>query len=212
MLNMIDVHVLSCPGVRWPARLKAMTRAALFVCYYLLFLQTEASNQCGSPEAQLLERVRRGTPDTGDHFKALSEAFEEVYGRPRKPATLGTIDDLPSEILEGAEKYTPNIENPLLADAVLSMKKNRAMSRSDRNNYENKVKKSPRGLTYKDHKPRIGCGVPVCTIIDMKIKTFRSICDMAKYLDENGMHRRVFEVQKGSCENASMRQIFIKVK
>ncbi len=50
-------------------------------------------------------------------FRALGIAYKDVYGQVRQSASLGTMDDLPTEILEGASHYRPQVENPLLKDA-----------------------------------------------------------------------------------------------
>ena len=144
------------------------------------------------------------TADPSGFFEALSLAFSKIYGQPRTEASLGTINDLPMELKEGAEKYTPNIENPLLLDQNNVERKDRSMQGRKKSSYRKRVQQVPNGFSFRDHKKKLGCGVPVCTIIDMKVKSFRSLCDLAAYMNENGMHRRVMEVQKGSCENSSI--------
>ena len=54
---------------------------------------------------------------------------------------------------------------------------------------------------YQDDPP--GCGFPICTIIDSKPKRFRSTCDLAGYMKENGLYQRVLHFQKGDCADAS---------
>ena len=48
-----------------------------------------------------------------------------------------------------------------------------------------------------------GCGPPICTIIDRKVKTFLSMCHFVEYMNLHGRYRTLFEVQKGSCEESS---------
>ena len=62
----------------------------------------------------IISRVKRSPKFIPNLFRILSKAFADVYGRERKPASLGTADDMPTEIREGAETYVPKIENPLL--------------------------------------------------------------------------------------------------
>ena len=55
--------------------------------------------------ADFLTRVKRATKNkSGDFFRVFTVAYERVYGRPRKMASLGTIDDMPTEILQGANR------------------------------------------------------------------------------------------------------------
>lgn len=60
-----------------------------------------------------------------------------------------------------------------------------------------------------EHKAKIdssepnGCGFPVCAAVDMRPKRFKSLCSMAAWMKEEGMNRRIFEVQKGGCEDVS---------
>ena len=64
----------------------------------------------------------------------------------------------------------------------------------------------PIGPPYKERlrkQDKPGCGTPVCSIIDRKVKTFMSMCHFVEYLMQNGRYRTIFEVQKGSCEEAS---------
>ena len=62
----------------------------------------------------IISRVKRSPKFIPNLFRILSKAFAKVYGRERKPASLGTADDMPTEIRDGAETYVPKIENPLL--------------------------------------------------------------------------------------------------
>ena len=48
-----------------------------------------------------------------------------------------------------------------------------------------------------------GCGVPVCGIVDMRIKTFKSMCHLVDWMQVEGKYRQFQEVQRGTCENAS---------
>ena len=48
-----------------------------------------------------------------------------------------------------------------------------------------------------------GCGFPICVDVDMRPKRFESMCSFTKWMKENGHERRIFEVQKGGCEDVS---------
>ena len=48
-----------------------------------------------------------------------------------------------------------------------------------------------------------GCGFPVCAMIDMKPKRFKSLCRLVEYMKEKNMFRRVLHIQKGDCADAS---------
>ena len=50
-------------------------------------------------------------------YRILNQAFVVVYGRERKAASLGTADDMPTDIKEGADSYKPELQNPLLEKA-----------------------------------------------------------------------------------------------
>ena len=113
----------------------------------------------------------------------------------------GKEDDLPTEILEGALSFKPDIFNPLLQKGRF-----KGDSRGKKRSYLSNLKKEPPSLPYrhnlrKEDKP--GCGPPICSIIDMRVKTFKSMCHMVEYLIQNGRYRTIFDVQKGSCEEAS---------
>ena len=110
----------------------------------------------------------------------------------------GKEDDLPTEILEGALSFKPDIFNPLLHE----FNGRSTMTKT----YQTNLRKQPPSLPYrhnlrKEDKP--GCGPPICSIIDMRVKTFKSMCHMVEYLIQNGRYRTIFDVQKGSCEEAS---------
>ena len=157
-----------------------------------------------------LTRVKRAVKGgkVGDFFRAFTVAYEEVYGRPRQTASLGTIEDMPTEILQGAKSYRPDVGNPLLKDQGRAGRaRHRLMGRSKfAVQYKRRVQMSVRGVKYKEglRKDDVpGCGPPICTIIDMRIKTFKSICHFVEYMNEKGLYRQVFEIQKGSCETAS---------
>ena len=66
-----------------------------------------------------------------------------------------------------------------------------------------------RALKRWDHKEGInkedpaGCGFPICVDVDMRPKRFESMCSFTKWMIENGHERRIFEVQKGGCEDVS---------
>ena len=164
--------------------------------------------------ADFLTRVKRATSSeggvskSGDFFRVFTLAYKRVYGRARKMASLGTIDDMPTEILKGARSYRPNIGDPALEDLTGATKRLRSQRGSSRwaTEYKKAVKKSIRGVRYKEGQRKedvAGCGPPICTIIDMRIKTFKSFCHLVEYANDEGLHRRIFEIQKGSCETAS---------
>ena len=48
-----------------------------------------------------------------------------------------------------------------------------------------------------------GCGYPVCAIVDARPKRFVSLCNFTAWAAEEGLTRRVFELQKGGCEDVS---------
>ena len=48
-----------------------------------------------------------------------------------------------------------------------------------------------------------GCGYPVCVIVDARPKRFVSLCNFTAWAEEMGLTRRVFELQKGGCEDVS---------
>ena len=102
-------------------------------------------------------RVKRAANNkiVNQFFRALGNAFEKIHGRPRHQASLGTINDLPTEIKEGKTKFKPKITNPLLTKANVAIKKTRTMiARRGRSNKEHpytlKVKKQPSGYRYKE--------------------------------------------------------------
>ena len=161
--------------------------------------------------ADFLTRVKRATSSeggvskSGDFFRVFTLAYKRVYGRARKMASLGTIDDMPTEILNGARSYRPNIGDPALEG--LQKARTRMLKRGRwADEYNRNVKRSIRGVRYKEGQREedvAGCGPPICTIIDMRIKTFKSFCHLVEYANDEGLHRRIFEIQKGSCETAS---------
>ena len=95
-------------------------------------------------------------------FRALGNAFEKIHGRPRNHASLGTANDLPTEIKAGGTKFKPKITNPLLTKAKEAIFKTRTLLSSTKKNkkrgrtfnegvsYTKKVKKQPSGYRYKE--------------------------------------------------------------
>ncbi len=65
------------------------------------------------------------------------------------------------------------------------------------------VKRWPHQEALDSSEPLLGCGFPVCTIVDMRPKRFLSLCNLTAWMKEQGLERRVLEVQKGACEDAS---------
>ena len=112
----------------------------------------------------------------------------------------GEEDDLPTDILQGAHSWHPAIDNPLLVS------RNEYPGRADKGKYKRDMLKEPPSPPHKHNlrpKDKPGCGPPICSIIDMRIKTFKSMCHMVEYLVDNGRFRTIFDVQKGSCEESS---------
>ena len=108
-------------------------------------------------------RVKRAATNkiVNQFFRALGNAFEKIHGRPRQQASLGTANDLPTEIKAGGTKFKPKITNPLLTKAneairnhmrLLSTTKNARESRTFKGavSYSKKVKKQPSGYRYKE--------------------------------------------------------------
>ena len=99
-------------------------------------------------------------------FRALGNAFEKIHGRPRHQASLGTINDLPTEIKEGKTKFKPKIQNPLLLQAnnakIRSEKEGRM--RTNRHPYTERVKKQPSGYRYKEDPKKAPGLVHILTI------------------------------------------------
>ena len=92
-------------------------------------------------------------------FRALGNAFEKIHGRPRHHASLGTANDLPTEIKAGGTKFKPKITNPLLTQAKKAIFRNDkylgenkvTSGNSNREHpYTTKVKKQPSGYRYKE--------------------------------------------------------------
>ena len=97
-------------------------------------------------------RVKRAANNkiVNQFFRALGNAFERIHGRPRHQASLGTINDLPTEIKEGKTKFKPKIQNPLLTQANKALYRSKKEGRSKGNSYTTRVKKEPRGHRYKE--------------------------------------------------------------
>ena len=100
-------------------------------------------------------RVKRSATKkiVNQFFRALGNAFEKIHGRPRHQASLGTINDLPTEIKEGKTKFKPKIQNPLLSQANQARLKSEKGGRTGyavRNPYDKRVKKQPSGYRYKE--------------------------------------------------------------
>ena len=83
-------------------------------------------------------------------FRALGNAFEKIHGRPRHQASLGTINDLPTEIKEGKTKFKPKIQNPLLTQANKALFRSKKQGRGLNNPYTTRVKKQPSGYRFKE--------------------------------------------------------------
>ena len=85
-------------------------------------------------------------------FRALGNAFEKIHGRPRQHASLGTFNDLPTEIKAGGTKFKPKIQNSLLdqAEKARFRSKKDGPARGVDNPYTTRVKKQPSGHRYKE--------------------------------------------------------------
>ena len=105
-------------------------------------------------------RVKRAATNkiVNQFFRALGNAFEKIHGRPRQQASLGTANDLPTEIKAGGTKFKPKITNPLLNKADAAIKNHRRMKKkkyagrvfNDGVSYDKRVKKQPSGYRYKE--------------------------------------------------------------
>ena len=96
-------------------------------------------------------RVKRAATNkiVNQFFRALGNAFEKIHGRPRHQASLGTINDLPTEIKDGKTKFKPKIQNPLLLSANKALYRSKKEGRS-KNSYTARVKKQPSGYRFKE--------------------------------------------------------------
>ena len=60
-----------------------------------------------------------------------------------------------------------------------------------------------------EQKPRIvpneaiGCGAPVCVLLDSRPKRFPSMCSFIGFVVTYALNQRIFHVQKGDCAYAS---------
>ena len=109
----------------------------------------------------IISRVKRSPKFIPNLFRILSKAFAKVYGRERKPASLGSADDMPTEVREGAKTYTPKIDNPLLRNQnkIFRNHKNKPgvrqrmagrMRKGRCNSYDCKTQKEPKGDPHKE--------------------------------------------------------------
>lgn len=64
------------------------------------------------------------------------------------------------------------------------------------------VKRWPHQERLDPNEP-MGCGFPVCAMVDMKPIRFQSLCNFTGWMRQEGHVRRIIEVQKGGCEDAS---------
>ena len=77
----------------------ATMKVALISIYLFIY-------QAKSQSIFELGRTKRDAK-TANFYRFLSKSFTNIYGKPRQEASLGDFDDLPTEILEGAEGYKP---------------------------------------------------------------------------------------------------------
>merc|ERR1712064_54710 len=189
------------------------------LCLLIFVILGTASSKLFSPSiddtltlGDIISRVKRSPKFIPNLFRILSKAFAKVHGRERKPASLGTADDMPTEIRDGAETYVPKIENPLLLkQAEYRMRHDKNSKSKHRSSggrarrcrsYDCNTRKQPKGDRHIEGlrpEDAPGCGFPICTIVDMRVKSFKSMCHLVEWMVDTSKFRQVFEIQKGSC-------------
>ena len=79
-------------------------------------------------------------------YRILNQAFVVVYGRERKAASLGTADDMPTDIKEGADSYKPELENPLLEKAkAAKWRHDKTINQQHRSSFQGRSRSKCRG-------------------------------------------------------------------
>ncbi len=108
---------------------------------------------------------------------------------------LGNHDDFSTDVLSDVDGYEITIEKSEIKELVqsFSFRGDKSRARS--------LTANVRRWRHRDEAR--GCGPPICAIVDMRPKRFKSMCSLIKWMKQEGHYRRVFEVQKGSCEDAS---------
>ena len=82
----------------------------------------------------IISRVKRSPTFIPNLYLKLSKGFAKIYGRERKPASLGTADDMPTDISNGvADTYKPTVENPLIVTEYDDKKWNANKNKTEKN-------------------------------------------------------------------------------
>ena len=77
---------------------------------------------------------------------------------------------------------------------------------------ERRPLRAPMRNVFKMREEQPGCGFPVCAMIDMKPKRFKSLCRLIEYMKDQNMVRRVLHIQKGDCADASKHSFWTELK
>ena len=82
----------------------------------------------------IISRVKRSPTLIPNLYRKLSKGFAKIYGRERKPASLGTANDMPTDISKGvADTYKPTVDNPLMLTEYDSKRWNANKNKTERN-------------------------------------------------------------------------------
>ncbi|TRY69476.1 hypothetical protein TCAL_03259 [Tigriopus californicus] len=133
-----------------------------------------------------------------NHTNKIESAIESVLGRPRQQGSLGQIQDFPTRIQDGMEDYTLDVTVIKIKERVKNF---RFRSHGQTRRLGATVKRWPHQERLDPNEP-LGCGFPVCAMVDMKPMRFQSLCNFTGWMQQEGHVRRVIEVQKGGCEDA----------
>ena len=144
--------------------------------------------------------------DPGEKLRSKKSAkmeahFEREIGRPRLKSSLGHAADFPTQLQDPMNEVDLDIEIIEMREEVKNLHFRQSKRRRRRLNAPVKRWEHKEGL--EDNEPKGSCGFPVCVVIDSRPKRFKSLCALVGWMKEEGMTRRVLEVQKGSCEDAS---------
>ena len=114
---------------------------------------------------------------------------------------LGSPADFPTDLQGPMSDFQLEIERLKVKERVHNL-----AFRLDRK----KLRKLKAPVVRWEHKerldetePELGCGFPVCAVVDSRPKRFVSMCKFAAWMKEEGLTRRVIQVQKGGCEDVS---------
>lgn len=130
--------------------------------------------------------------------KDIDSSIESVLGRPRQEGSLGQIQDFPTRIQDGMEDYTLDVTVIKIKERVNNF---RFRSHGQTRRLKSTVKRWPHQERLDPNEP-MGCGFPVCAMVDMKPIRFQSLCNFTGWMRQEGHVRRIIEVQKGGCEDA----------